>query len=384
MGKALIDYMEVCMTKDKLYDSLLPPARTVHMIKHNEDLSGTIETILNLTKNSIEQHQQPVHILLKTSNKSQISMRFPEFGLYSLIAAHHHSNRVAIMLNLLQTVLSCISTGVTKTNRDVFYSNVQLYGKQSKVDQWINTIAQNFELANARDALNVIPAQKGIVFTSQQVRVRTKDKVEVINPYHSTLIPHIDPNSVLEVLGLKSNEKIRLLVLEKEAVYNQLIYNHSLNDSKSYENCIIVTGKGYPDFLTRSFLHKLQNSTTAIDSWEIYTDADPYGVDIALKYIENVHQGYSCDKLAHRGAFLFQLMSSRQRQVQFLPMTQKDTAVAARVLQRVTELKPTRRTTIQELQRQIFLQKKAEMNAMNREDYWERRTKLEEEDESRQ
>lgn len=333
---------------------------------HDEDISGTIETILSLTKNSLEQHQQPFNILVKTQSKTPMSLKFPAHGLYSSVAAHQNSNRIAIMLSLLHTIRECIARKTTKTNRDVFYSNVELYGKQITVDRWINTIAQGFELTN-RDSLNVIPAQKGLVFTTQEIIIMTKDTEERINPFHSSLIPHMDQNSQCQILGAKSGP-IRLLVLEKEAVYNQFVNNVQYR-SFHHDNCIIVTGKGYPDFLTRLFLHRLQVSTTAIDHWEIYTDADPYGIDIALKYVENAKESYRCDKLVHRGVFLFQLMSNHQRQVQYLPMTQRDTLIATRLLQRLTESKGSSITTVQELQRQIFLQKKAEMNVMSRENY---------------
>ncbi|KAH9202128.1 Spo11/DNA topoisomerase VI subunit A [Zygosaccharomyces rouxii] len=334
---------------------------------YDEDISGTIETILSLTKNSLEQHQQPVNILIRTKSKSPISLKFPDHGLYSSVAAHQNSNRIAIMLNLLQTIQECLTSSTVKTNRDLFYSNVELYGKQVTVDRWINTIAQSLELTNARDNLNVIPAQKGLVFTTQEIRILTKGSEERINPYHSSLIPHMDQNSLCQIVPGR-NATTRLLVLEKEAVYNQLVNDVQYSPSY-YDDCIIVTGKGYPDFLTRLFLHKLQVSTTAIERWEIYTDADPYGVDIAMKYVQNVKEPCRCNKLVHRGVFLFQLMSNQRQQVQYLPMTQRDTAVATRILQRVTESNLPNMTTVQELQRQIFLQKKAEMNVMGRETY---------------
>lgn len=368
MGKALIDYMNDCNTKSLLYKSLLPSTRTIHMNMYDQDISGTIITILSLIKNSLEQQQQPVNILIRTQSKTPMSLKFPVHGLYPSVAAVNGSKRIAVMLSLLHTIQECIATNTTKTYRDVFYSNVELYGKQVTVDRWINTIAQSFQLANARDSLNMIPAQKGLVFSTQGIKVTTKDSEEFINPFHSSLIPHMDQNSKCQILRTRSGNT-RLLVLEKEAVYNQLV-NNMQYDPNSSDDFIIVTGKGYPDFLTRLFLHKLQDPTIAIDQGEIYTDADPYGIDIALKYLGNGKESHRCNNLVHRGAFLFQLMSNNQRQVQFLPMSQRDTLIATRTLQRLTESDgPRSMTTIQELQRQIFLQKKAEMNVMNRKTY---------------
>lgn len=371
MGKALIEFMHDSSTRDDLYKSLLPSTRTVHMNAHDKDISGTIDTILSLTKNSIEQHQQPVNIQIKTQNKSFMSLKFPAHGLYSTVAAYNNSNRVAIMISLLHMIQKCITSNTIKTNRDVFYSNVELYGKQVTVDRWLNIISQGFELTNARDSLNVIPAQKGLVFTTQEIKVLTNGIEERINPFHSSLIPHMKQDSQCQILRERSGTT-RLLVLEKEAVYNQFVNNMQPN-SHSYDNFIIITGKGYPDFLTRLFLHKLQDSEIAIDYWEMYTDADPYGIDIAMKYVENSKEAYTCNKLVHRGVFLFQLMLNHQTQVQYLPMTQRDTVFATRILQRLTEPTGSNTTTIQELRRQIFLQKKAEMNVMSRENYLEQK-----------
>lgn len=347
--------------KKDLYSSLLPHSRTVHVSMHHEEIGGSIESILSLIKNSIEQHQQHVEILLPSNGRTPVSLKFPEYGLYSAVAAQP-SNKVAILVNLLQIIKVSVHNGQVKTNRDVFYSNVQLYGKQAKVDQWVTTIAKCFDL-KSKGSLNIIPAQKGLCFTTKEIRILNRGRIDRIPAYASTLIPHMEEHSVCEIS--ESQSTLQVIVLEKEAVYNKLI--NAANGSLP-RDCIIVTGKGYPDFLTRLFLNKLQR-IASIEKWEIYTDADPHGTDIALKYTTNDIERYRCGKLVHKGVFLSQLMKERQRQVQFLPLTDRDTALASRLLQKATEPGPMHTRLAVELQRQIFYQKKAEMDVMEKDDY---------------
>ncbi|CDH16806.1 uncharacterized protein ZBAI_08594 [Zygosaccharomyces bailii ISA1307] len=361
MAKGLVDFMEECPSRMDLYNILAPRSRTIYMNKHHEELGGSIESILRLAKNSIEQQRQPVEFLLPSSGKVPVSLKFPEYGLYSAVAAQP-SNKVAIMLNLLRAIQEAVYSGQIKTIRDVYYSNVQLYGKQSKVDQWITTIARCFEL-NSKNPLNVIPAQKGLCFTTKEIRIVTRGRMDCIPAYNSTLIPHMEERSMCQVI--MSKPMLRVIVVEKEAIYNKLINS---GNGKLLQDSIIVTGKGYPDFLTRLFLNKLQ-CIPCIESWEIYTDADPHGMDIASKYMLNKIDHYKCGKLIHKGVFLSQLIAQRQRQIQFLPLTERDNSLAVRLLEKATDTDCKHSRLAIELQRQIFLQKKAEMDGLERSGY---------------
>ncbi|KMZ62563.1 hypothetical protein ZOSMA_454G00030 [Zostera marina] len=80
-----------------------------------------------------------------------------------------------------------------------------------------------------------------------------------------------------EIKGIVSGAQY-ILVVEKEAVFNRLA-----NDKYcEINNCIVITGRGYPDVSTRRFLYHLVDKLCL----PVYclVDSDPYGFDILLIY----------------------------------------------------------------------------------------------------
>lgn len=69
-----------------------------------------------------------------------------------------------------------------------------------------------------------------------------------------------------------------IFIIEKEAVFMKMI------EEKYVEkyNCIIITGKGYPDMATRSLLFEISKNLKI--NMFLITDCDPYGLEIASIY----------------------------------------------------------------------------------------------------
>jgi len=86
-------------------------------------------------------------------------------------------------------------------------------------------------------------------------------------------IPHI--NSNVTSIRVKANF---VLVIEKDAAFQKLLEE---NCPRAL-NCILVTGKGYPDVATR-MLVKMLSERMDLPVYVI-VDADPFGVDIMLIY----------------------------------------------------------------------------------------------------
>lgn len=357
MPSCLNEFMKQHSTKRELLDAFKPRSRSIHFSFAQSDVVDTIESILSLTRNSIEQHQQAIRII---QDKSKTYLDFPHTGGLS-----GSSNRIAILLSLLRTIHESIKTNKIRTIRDIYYSNVELYKNQRKVEYWLSIITKCFGL-NSKNCLNIVPAQKGLCYTPIEFSILTNGKETRIPGNVSSLIPYMNQGSTVRIRG-DSTMKLRLIVLEKEAVYNKLVDSSNVTLPK---NTIIITGKGYPDFLTRLLLNRLQHEIlSCIVDWEIYTDADPHGIDIALKYMENdTHPHYKCEKLVYKGVLLSQLI--RIKNVQFLPLTHRDVSLASRLLDKCTTTTSKRSCKlITELQRQLFFQKKAEMNSIGKEQY---------------
>ena len=252
-----------------------------------------------------------------------------------------------------------------------------MFQRQANVVQWLDIIRFNFKLS-PRKSLNIIPAQKGLVYSPFPIYIYDnisagKDEFQVqkqtVFPGKPCLIPFFqdDANIKLETAG-----NCNLLIVEKEAVFTKLINNYQ----KLNENTILITGKGFPDFLTRLFLKKLeQNCSSLISSCSIFTDADPYGISIALNYTHSsANTVYNCTMANYKGIRITQVLTQNNgvhgKPIQLLSLNQRDYSLAKNLIVSLTvnskdiATSPLKKYII-ECQREIFFQKKAEMNEID-------------------
>lgn len=356
MDRTLVALMNKCSTRSELCDALKPNPRNVRLTPANIGLLETLETIVSLARNSIEQHQQPINIILDFGT----TLKFP-----NITDGNSSTSKIAVLFTLIKTIQTVLTTGQTRTIRDVYYSNVELYGNQRKVEYWLSSITKNLRL-ESRDQLQILPAQKGLVYTPFDIEVETNGTRKIVTANTSSMVPYLAPGSTVRVLTPVDHDlKLKVVVLEKEAVYNSIV------KTNTPANAVITTGKGYPDFLSRLFLNLLQQNHCIVD-WRLYTDADPHGVDIALKYMQNeANKQYVCQKLVYKGATLTDLL--KRRGIQFLQLNQRDVSLAIGLMKRLSSspIQPQNTTSLKtQLQRQLFFFKKAEMNWMSSEDYF--------------
>ena len=72
-----------------------------------------------------------------------------------------------------------------------------------------------------------------------------------------------------------------VLIVEKETVFYHLIQNQFCT---YFPNAVLITAKGYPDYLTLNFLKKLLHSNPKLPFFYL-GDFDPFGIDILLAYM---------------------------------------------------------------------------------------------------
>ncbi|QLQ81646.1 hypothetical protein HG537_0F04070 [Torulaspora globosa] len=355
MYKTLSEYMERYNTKNELIDALKPNPRNIRLTSAHTSPIDALETIISLTRNSIEQHQQPISIIQDFGT----TLSFPDIK-----DSKSSPNKIAILLTLARTIQSTLSSGQTRTIRDVYYSNVELYGSQRKVEYWLSSITRNLNI-ESRDCLHILPAQKGLCYTPCEIRIQTAGKETVIAAHTSSMVPYVTQDSTVQILRTADQDpRLKLVVFEKEAVY------HTVIKTCPPPNAIFITGKGYPDFLSRLFLQLLEHNDCIAD-WRLYTDADPHGIDIALKYMQNDHQiQYMCKSLVYKGALITELLN--RRNVQLLPLSHRDISLAIGLINRLSKplSHPSNIGSLRvQLQRQMFFMKKAEMNSMTKNEY---------------
>lgn len=147
---------------------------------------------------------------------------------------------------------------------------------------------------------------------------------------------------------IQVSEKAKwVLVVEKDSVFQHVLHSGLLQ----LHPLILVTGRGYPDILTRRFLQKLQRIAPELP--QLYLgDFDPDGVAIYLLYLS------SCPQLKWLGLHSTDL--PQLRACAALPLRRRDAALKAS-LRRWEELQRRPRIA-QELE---AMERKFELEALH-------------------
>ncbi|SCU90317.1 LAMI_0E01552g1_1 [Lachancea mirantina] len=358
--KALSDFMDECGTRADLWRALTPAYREVSLSKCDsaETLTADIKMVLSLWRNAFQQQSQPVLITFKVLNeKCNVSpLKYPVFGEEGVKDAPAH--RISTLTSMLRCVMTKMVHEEVCTVRDVYYQNVELYGRQRVVSDWLKVFQSVFQVSN-RDVFCIVAAQKGLCFLPQDLSCGNL----TLKASHSNLIPYLVENTAMTSDWSRIG---RVIVLEKDSVFNRIIKSPEISNQT-----LIVTGKGYPDLLTRRFLSCLARACSDHVTFEIYTDSDPYGIDIALKYMESESEDVAnVRRLVYRGVFITDLINGTgnfSESLQLLPMSPRDFRYATILLSKLNTkaLLESQATPLKrELQRQLFFLRKAEMNVV--------------------
>lgn len=161
------------------------------------------------------------------------------------------------------------------TKRHIFYQNQELFGTQARVDELVDCLA--LTLGVGREDLNIVATSKGLV--AGQATVHLKDGTSIDASYNR--IGSSIPLSTTIASVNTSNIKW-ILVIEKDAVFRSLVSTEFWRTSAAGLG-LLVTGKGYPDLLTWSFLHIVQRNNPNVPIL-VLVDYDPHGVNILRCY----------------------------------------------------------------------------------------------------
>lgn len=203
----------------------------------------------------------------------------PEMTLVSGQRLH----RVAHMLLLL---LRLLNSGDRATKRDHMYA-VEFQSLQCQVDDIIDDIAATCRIS--RLSLNTISSSEGLIFGDVQYTTRAGDRFHCLNSVNQ-------PTGIMTActdIRRMSSPAAFVLVVEKDTVFRRLLA-HAVPVRM---NCILVTGKGYPDLPSRRMVHQL---------WHFLripilalVDGDPHGVEIMCMYrFGSLSAAYDCDSLS--------------------------------------------------------------------------------------
>ncbi|KAG5359912.1 Meiotic recombination protein [Yarrowia sp. C11] len=268
-------------------------------------------------------------------------------------------NRFSIYLRLLQIIKSCLDENRITTKRDIFYDAVDIFKTQGVVDSCITRIANDL-LQVPRDSLNVVAAQKGLIYSScvsaLQLTYKNNYRAPVTIPTNTTTLIPYTTNVVDIVLSPKVT---KILVVEKEAVFTTLCPDVP-------KDTLLVTGKGYPDHLTQDFVRLFDNVLPIY----ICVDADPHGIHIAATYrFRSFVRASSLEGMGSTISYIGVSLVDFKRG--YLPLEEKNRKQAERLLFTISSRQEEDLGVADyeemdkwklELQRMLFLGKVAEMN----------------------
>ncbi|RCH91639.1 endodeoxyribonuclease, partial [Rhizopus stolonifer] len=142
-----------------------------------------------------------------------------------------------------------------------------------------------------RSSLNVTAASKGLIFGPVKIILKNGKALDCMSfssqedtnsfsrfsDEQGTLIPPIS-----QVAEIQSKAKC-MIIIEKEATFRYLVSIGFCRSLQLQQDCILVTGKGYPDLSTRQLVKYFSThfSTKPILA---LMDNDPHGLDIYATY----------------------------------------------------------------------------------------------------
>lgn len=242
---------------------------------------------------------------------------------------------------MLKLISSQIQSGELISKRQLYYLDVKLFRSQSVVDDAVDKICQC--LNQTLNDLCILPSQKGLIHGN--LTMCFNNKVYTING--TALIPSI-PLSINEInVDINIATIKQIIVLEKDAILSGLV-----NSTASYklEQTLLITGKGFPDRLTKHFVFLITKKFPEIPIYG-YFDSDVYGFMIASEYLNRQYiGGEPCGKgMLFKGA---KLLSSTSN---FLSLTSKDITMS------MSQISSIYNSCVCELQRSMFLCVKREL-----------------------
>ncbi|XP_046816518.1 meiotic recombination protein SPO11 [Vespa crabro] len=184
-------------------------------------------------------------------------------------------NKLALMMKVMAMSHRLLITNTRITRRSFYYDLKNdiagiLVPTQKYIDLAVHDVA---ELLNCAPwDLGLIATSKGLIAGNLTLYFMDNQTIDCNVP-GGALIPQIISN----IISIRAKAKF-VLIVEKDSIFQKLLEENTTE----LLNCILITGKGYPDIGTRMLI-KLLSEKLNIPIY-IIVDADPFGMDIMCVY----------------------------------------------------------------------------------------------------
>jgi len=290
--KAAKDLFNAYLEKGQEKKSINLPPETIKIddLKRKEIL----ERMYKLTDSIIEKIYETGRPTVEMPSRSNTNIIWDEENDLLLLGSQiqekqfHSLTSVSDMtriMRVLEIINELLMKDLHATKREIFYSDVKLFGEQKNSDKSIEDIATM--LYTTRNSTHVVASAKGSCIG--RLRIRDKNDIIDLEGLGSggwTISPMLDNIEILE------SDAEFILVVEKDAAMIRL------SEARFWRKypCIILTAKGAADIATRMFLKHLSKDLN-LPVFSL-VDSDPYG-----HYIHSVYLRGS-KRLSYESPFL--------------------------------------------------------------------------------
>ena len=189
------------------------------------------------------------------------------------------------------------------TKRELYYENVDLFKSTDIIDTNESDLCSI--LGICRFDLPIFPSAKGLFCGNITLINKNGNRLNINNSNMNNKINLINYEYLIEDFFIDENtknninffqninininnnnfcQKYFVLIVEKETLFFNLVGNYQFYSK--FPNAIIITGKGYPDYITKIFIKKLSDQLNIYNIPFIYFgDHDPHGLEIYLNYV---------------------------------------------------------------------------------------------------
>uniref|UniRef100_A0A8C0XG05 Meiotic recombination protein SPO11 n=1 Tax=Castor canadensis TaxID=51338 RepID=A0A8C0XG05_CASCN len=254
------------------------PGRGTHLASSSEVLAS-IENIIQDIISSLARNEAPAITIDNRSSWDNIKFE-DSVGLQ--MVPHCTTRKIksdspksvqkfALILKILSMIYKLVQSNTYATKRDIYYTDSQLFGNQTVVDNIIDDISCMLKVP--RRSLHILSTSKGLIAGNLRFMEEDGTRVNCTCGASATAVP----SNIQGIRNLITDAKF-LLIVEKDATFQRLLDD---NFCSKMSPCIMVTGKGIPDLNTRLLVKRLWDAFHI----PVFTlDADPHGIEIMCIY----------------------------------------------------------------------------------------------------
>ena len=259
------------------------------IIKKSEILLPKLETFFSLISSKLLSNEEISIKIIDLENSSKFNFKegfylLPEDSSelkYITYNLYNNSTKIARLLKLSSIIYRKIKTLSSSTKRELYYNNVEIFKSVDVTDNIISDLCSILVIHKLE--LPIFPSAKGLFCGNILIKNEFGQELNIKNYNIFNKINLITYEYLIFDLKIEYENEIKfILIVEKETIFFNLLENNYFKNI--FPNCLIITGKGYPDFITKVFIKKIFNKLNNVPKF-YFGDNDPHGLNIYLNYL---------------------------------------------------------------------------------------------------